>query len=113
LFEIEAPKRCAQASANKEQPSMNNPIMHELVAREQHNDRLREVERTRLVSAAMAYQPARRVDLRAAIATLSALFGIASKRWPTPNSVLSDHLCTVFSRRGRENRTPPRNRRPL
>jgi hypothetical protein len=67
LFEIEAPKRCAQASANKEQPSMNHPIMHELVAREQHNDRLREIERTRLVSAAMAYQPARRVDLRAAI----------------------------------------------
>lgn len=44
---------------------MFNPIMSELVAREQTNDRLREAEQLRLVQAATTNLSAGRFDLRA------------------------------------------------
>ena len=43
---------------------MFNPILSEMIAREQHRDRLREVEQSRLVAASMVRQPAQRHSLR-------------------------------------------------
>lgn len=44
---------------------MFNPILSEMIAREQHRDRLREVEQSRLGAASMARQPAQRHSLGA------------------------------------------------
>jgi hypothetical protein len=44
---------------------MFNPIVAELVAREQTNDRLREAEQSRLVALASMRQPTDRFNLRA------------------------------------------------
>ena len=49
---------------------MLNPILSELVAREQYKDRLREAEHSRLTHAAMARQPAHHVDLRTFLGNL-------------------------------------------
>ncbi len=49
---------------------MFNPILSELVAREQYKDRLREAEHSRLAKAVMARQPAHHVDLRASLGNL-------------------------------------------
>jgi hypothetical protein len=49
---------------------MFNPLLSEMVAREQYKDRLREAEQDRLVAAGMARQPADRVDLRTSLANL-------------------------------------------
>ena len=46
---------------------MYNPIMSELVAREQTNDRLREAEQIRLINATSTSQSAGHLDLRAAL----------------------------------------------
>jgi hypothetical protein len=43
---------------------MFNPILSELITHEQYKDRLRQAEQRRLANAAMARQPADRVDLR-------------------------------------------------
>ena len=42
---------------------MFNPILGELIAREQYKDHLRQAEQRRLVKARMAHQPAQRFDL--------------------------------------------------
>jgi hypothetical protein len=44
---------------------MFNPILGDLVAREQNNDRLRQAEQSRLVKLALMRQPANRFNLRA------------------------------------------------
>ena len=49
---------------------MLNPIISELVAREQCKDRLREAEQRRLISAGMARIPADHVDLQTALRDL-------------------------------------------
>ena len=49
---------------------MLNPIISELVAREQCKDRLREAEQRRLISAGMARIPADHVDLQTALGNL-------------------------------------------
>jgi len=49
---------------------MFNPILSELVAREQCKDRLREAEQRRLISAGMARIPADHVDLQTALSNL-------------------------------------------
>jgi hypothetical protein len=49
---------------------MFNPILSELIAREQRNDRLREAERSRLANALIPRQPAHRFDLRASLGNL-------------------------------------------
>ena len=49
---------------------MLNPIISELVAREQCKDRLREAEQRRLISAAMARIPSDHVDLQTALGNL-------------------------------------------
>ena len=46
---------------------MFNPILSELVAREQHKDRLREAGRDRLIEASMAHQSAHHFALRTSI----------------------------------------------
>lgn len=43
---------------------MFNPILGELVAREQYRDRLIEAEHNRLIATEMVRQPARHFDLR-------------------------------------------------
>ena len=43
---------------------MTNPILHELIAREQHKDRFRQAEQRRLAKAAIVHQPAHRLELR-------------------------------------------------
>ena len=43
---------------------MFNPLLHELVAREQLNDRLRQAEQSRLAQLAIMGQPADRFNLR-------------------------------------------------
>jgi hypothetical protein len=43
---------------------MFNPILNELVVREQNNDRLRRAERSRLAKVEVARQPAYRFNLR-------------------------------------------------
>jgi hypothetical protein len=43
---------------------MFNPILSELIAREQYKDRLRQADQSRLARAAIARQPADRFDLR-------------------------------------------------
>ena len=49
---------------------MFNPILSELVAREQNRDRLREAEQDRLIEAAMARQSTNRLDLRTSLGDL-------------------------------------------
>jgi hypothetical protein len=49
---------------------MFNPILSELVAREQHKDRLREAEQDRLIEAGKARLPAGHVNLRASLGNL-------------------------------------------
>ena len=49
---------------------MFNPILSELVAREQTKDRLREAEQIRLAEAATAHKPAPRFDLRISLDNL-------------------------------------------
>jgi len=49
---------------------MLNPILSELIAHEQCKDRLRQAEQRRLANAAMARQPADRVDLRTSLGNL-------------------------------------------
>jgi len=49
---------------------MFNPILSELIAHEQHKDRLRQAEQHRLAKVAMARQPADRVDLRTYLGNL-------------------------------------------
>jgi hypothetical protein len=49
---------------------MFNPILSELVAREQHKDRLREAEQDRLVEASMAHQSAHCLDLGSSLGNL-------------------------------------------
>jgi hypothetical protein len=49
---------------------MFNPILSELVAREQYKDRLREAEQSRLAKAGIARQPAHRFDLRTYLGNL-------------------------------------------
>ena len=45
-------------------PIMINPILSEIVAREQYRDRLREAEHSRLAAEGTAHQPAQGFDLR-------------------------------------------------
>jgi hypothetical protein len=49
---------------------MSNPILSELIAHEQHKDRLRQAERRRLAKAVTARRPAARFDPRAALGNL-------------------------------------------
>ena len=49
---------------------MFNPILRELIAREQTNDRLKEAELRRLLKAGDARQPAARFNLRANLGNL-------------------------------------------
>jgi hypothetical protein len=49
---------------------MFNPIMIEIVAREQNKDRLKEAEQDRLIKAAIARKPAHHVDLRTSLGNL-------------------------------------------
>lgn len=48
---------------------MFNPVLAELVAREQNNDRLREAEQIRFAERATMRQPANRFNLRAYLAS--------------------------------------------
>jgi hypothetical protein len=57
--------------AGLEQPTMNSPILHELIAREQTKDRLKEAEQRRLIKAGLAHQPAQRFNLRKYLGNLS------------------------------------------
>lgn len=43
---------------------MFNPILGELIAREQYNDYLRQAAQNRMINAAIAQQPAHRFNLR-------------------------------------------------
>jgi hypothetical protein len=49
---------------------MFNPIIIEIVAREQNKDRLKEAEQDRLAEAAITRQPAYHVDLRTSLGNL-------------------------------------------
>jgi hypothetical protein len=49
---------------------MFNPIIIEIVAREQTKDRLREAEQDRLAKAGIERQPAHHVDLRTSLGNL-------------------------------------------
>jgi hypothetical protein len=53
-----------------EKPMMPNPISSELIAHEQHKDRLRQAEQRRLVEAVIARRPAARFDPLAALGNL-------------------------------------------
>ena len=50
---------------------MDNPILHELIAREQAKDRLKEAELRRLLKAGSPRQPTQRFNLRAYLGNLS------------------------------------------
>jgi hypothetical protein len=50
--------------------TMFSPILRELIAREQYNDRLMQAEQRRLVKAAIARQPAHRFNLRTYLGNL-------------------------------------------
>jgi len=49
---------------------MSNPILSELIAHEQRNDRLRQAEQRRLAKARIVRQPAERYDLRTSLGNL-------------------------------------------
>jgi hypothetical protein len=49
---------------------MFNPILREMVAREQHKDLLRQAEQNRLVKAAVTRQPAYHFDLHISLSNL-------------------------------------------
>jgi hypothetical protein len=49
---------------------MFNPILGELVAREQHKDYVRQAERDQLANAVLASQPAHRFDLTTSLGDL-------------------------------------------
>jgi hypothetical protein len=50
--------------------TMTNPILHELIVREQSKDRLRQAEQRRLAKAVIVRQPTHRFDLRASLGYL-------------------------------------------
>lgn len=54
---------------------MFNPILRELIAREQYNDLLREAEQSRLAKAAIVRRPAHRFELRRSLGYLLITFG--------------------------------------
>ena len=56
--------------AGLEQPTMNSPILHELIAHEQIKDRLKGAEQRRLLKAASARKPAQRFNLRTRLGNL-------------------------------------------
>ena len=56
--------------AKMEKSTMFNPILRELIAREQYNDLLRQAEQDRLAKAAIARQPAERFGQRLSFANL-------------------------------------------
>ena len=56
---------------------MTNPIIHELIAREQIADRLKEAEQRRLLKAGSARKPAQRFNLRTRLGNL--LFAVRYK----------------------------------
>jgi hypothetical protein len=56
--------------AKLEKSTMFNPILRELIVREQYNDLLRQAEHDRLANAAIARQPAQRVGQRVSFASL-------------------------------------------
>jgi hypothetical protein len=49
---------------------MHNPILRELIAREQYSDLLRQAERDRLANAAIAHQPAEHYGQRLSLDNL-------------------------------------------
>ena len=49
---------------------MTNPIIHELIAREQSKDRFRQAEQRRLAKAVIVRQPTHRFDLRTSLGYL-------------------------------------------
>jgi len=49
---------------------MSNPILDEIIAREQHNDRLMRAEQRRLAQEGTAHQPAHRFELHTALGNL-------------------------------------------
>jgi hypothetical protein len=51
--------------------TMSNPILNELIGREQDRDRLKRAEQIRLAKTEIARQPARRFDLRTPLGNLS------------------------------------------
>lgn len=56
--------------AKLEKSTMFNPILRELIAREQYNDLLRQAERDRLANAAIARQPIERYGQHVSLANL-------------------------------------------
>jgi hypothetical protein len=56
--------------AELEKPTMTNPIIHELIAREQSKDRFRQAEQRRLAKAVVVRQPTYRFDLRTSLGYL-------------------------------------------
>ena len=49
---------------------MTNPILHELIAREQNKDRFRQAEQRRLAKAVILRRPAHRFELRTSLGYL-------------------------------------------